>query len=674
MLKKLSHIIIFSLVISFIEIIALLLLFLFYDINYMGIKDHLDIVWIFFIAICILAFNAFVYLINAFIISRSRIKNNLTVSSMFGKNVEYSLEFSGLGIIAVNDSNQILWVNQVINTTDNSLLDKNILDVFPTLRNIQGADNSDYKAVVKLKDKIFNVSFLRSANIYLFKDTTEYDNQIEYSKQQQMVLGIIQIDNLSEVAGADNTDDNDIIASARTKINEYFRKKSVLLKRFKFDSYFMICNYNSLVMLEDDLFSILDDIRTVKNDEGFPLTISIGIAHDYDGPQRLNERALEALEMAISRGGDQVVIDKRDSDLKFFGGKTEAIEKKNKIKVRLQSNSLVATLKNVRVHDEVFIMGHSNADMDAIGSCLGILAICESLGVKAHVVFDLKSVETKTKTATAASFNKEEFDQKFITSREAIDRVKNNTILVCVDFSARRQAMSVELLDKCSKIILIDHHRTSEDKIDHVIFNYVDPSASSASELITELIYYAPLNPAIVVPPKYASIILSGIYLDTSFFRSQTTGSRTFEACMILRRFGADNVLADDFLKDSYEEKELTNSILQTMKIPYSGIAYCIVEEEIVERQVLAKVSDEVLRIKGMSACFTVGKLSPNTIGISARSDGSVNVQIIMEGLGGGGHFSKSAAQLENYTVNQVVELLLDELKDKLEQAKNTIE
>ena len=374
--------------------------------------------------------------------------------------------------------------------------------------------------------------------------------------------------------------------------------------------------------------------------------------------------------MAISRGGDQVVIDQKDNDLLFLGGKSEAVEKKNKVKVRLYANSLISSLKSSK--SEIFIMGHANADMDALGASLGILAICESIGKKARIIFDRNLVEDKAGIAAMSSFTKDEFANKFVTSREALEKVNSGTILVCVDFNSQDQAMSKDLLENISKVLVIDHHRTNDRKIEKPMFSYIEPSASSACELITELISYAPINPPINLPQKYATIMLSGIFLDTTFFKSTTTGSRTFEACMILRRFGADNSLADDYLKDNFEERELIINILQTLKMPFPGIAYCVVKDEIVNRAVLAKTSDELLRIKGVNASFTVGKIEENRVGVSARSDGTINVQLIMEGLNGGGHFTKAATSLENYTIEQVSEILLNEVDTKLDQAKST--
>ena len=232
--------------------------------------------------------------------------------------------------------------------------------------------------------------------------------------------------------------------------------------------------------------------------------------------------------------------------------------------------------------------------------------------------------------------------------------------------------MAPKVLEKASKVIVIDHHRRGTEFIEKPVLAYIEPSASSASELIAEMLHYATANPRIEVKPAYATIMLSGIFLDTSFFKSKTTGMRTFDAAEILKSYSADNSLADDYLKDEYEEYSLITKIVATMKTPYFGIVYCLADEnDIIERSTLAKVANQVMQLKGINACFVIGKTEEKEIRISARSDGTVNVQLLAEKMGGGGHFTSASALFKNQSIANVESTLIDVLDEHLTEARN---
>lgn len=673
MLKYLKRIGLFFSVLSLLEITSIIVMYFLYINNYFSLQDSITIQIVFYCLVGSLGLNIILFFVFYLIIYKIRLKGDLTTEDLFGKNIQESFEFSRLGMIVVDDSKIVLWNNETMNRINPNLIDQNVLDVFPALRDFQNARDESKYVKVLYNNKSFNVSFIKTANTYFFYDTTEYDNLSDYSKEQQMVLGIIMIDNLAEFGGDEEGASSDLIASVRTKIIEYFKSYGVLLRRFKSDSYFAVCNYVSLTKIEDDSFGILDVVRAISNDDNVSLTLSIGFAHDYPGPYKLNEKANDALEMAVSRGGDQVVVDCNGVDLKFFGGKSEAIEKKNKIKVRLISNSFVSVLRNA---PNVLIMGHVDADLDSIGACLGVKSICNALNVESKVIYDFKLVEKKTRLAISSVFSKEEYNDIFINYKDAMAYITNKTLLVCCDFHRESLAMSQDIIEHCSKIAIIDHHRRSEEFINSPIFTYIEASASSACELVTELISFSPVNPPISIPKNYATIMLSGIFVDTNFYRSTLTGARTFEASMILRRFGADNIMADNFLKDDLEEKMLVTKILNTLEMPYPGISLCLAPEDMnIDRVILSKVANECLSMKGVNACFVIGRVEQNETRVSARSDGTINVQIICEKIGsGGGHFSMAASSIKDVTVSQTKDMVLNVLKDNLEDAKSSAE
>lgn len=597
-----------------------------------------------------------------------RYKNNLKTANLFGETIQESLSFSQLGIVVVNDLHDIIWTNEIINQVDEHLLDKNILDVFPQLREFQETNEEEKIIKVKIKDIIFDVNYVKSSNVYFFRNVTDYDNLIKYSIEQAVVLGIVMIDNYEELAeGQEET--SDTLSRVKTKINEYFKEYGVLLRKYSSNSYFAICNYDSLHRMKEDNFGIIDIVKEQATEDELVPTLSIGFAHDFPSIYKLNEMALNAIDIAISRGGDQVVVSKYASDLEFFGGRSEAIEKRNKVKVRILADSLVSLLKSAK---NVLVMGHKDMDMDALGSSLGVKAICDSIGVPCNIIYEPKLAEKKARHAFITTFDKDEAKSIALTPKEALSKIASKTILVCVDFHRPSLAMSKELLDKCDKVVVIDHHRRSEEFIDNPIFTYFEVTASSASELITELINYSSHNPAITIPPSYATIMLAGIFLDTNYFRSTTSGFRTFEASMFLRNFGADNITADDFLKDDYEEHMMISEIISTMKTPYTEVAYCInPKSSPIEQATLAKVANQCMSMRGISAAFALGKISENEVKVSARSDGSINVQLLCEKLGGGGHFTMAAAVIKTKDIYEAVTRLEDVLKIYLDDARS---
>ena len=378
--------------------------------------------------------------------------------------------------------------------------------------------------------------------------------------------------------------------------------------------------------------------------------------------------ANSAIDIAISRGGDQVVVAQYGHDLKFFGGRSESFEKNNRVKLRVLCESLKALIKDSK---NVYIMGHKDMDLDSIGSCLGAKALCEGFGVPSKIIFDPKLADRNTRYAVTTTFTRQEFNEKFILPKDALAKFTAKTLLICCDFHKPSLAMSEEVLNVADKVVVIDHHRRSEEFIENPIFTEIDPSASSASELVAELIGYSSNNPKIKILEDYATIMLAGIFLDTNFYKSPVCGIRTFEASMILKENGADNNRADEFLKDDYEEHLLISKIISTIKTPYVGVVYCLgPNDDIIDGDTLSKAANECISMKGINASFIIGKVGDKKVKISARSDGTINVQLLMEKMGGGGHYNMAAMVFDSSRISEIESLLLETLRDHLEEAK----
>ncbi len=661
---KRTKIVVFILML--LEILAIAAFGVFYYNNFFDFQNLVSISTIYISIAAVLGIDIVFLWVEVIVFSHIRHNADLKAADLVGADIQEAYNFGMIGLVIVDENNVVLWVNELFKERQIDILDVNILEWQPALQDLIGAPPTAV-AKVELNTRNYDVKYLADAGLFIFKDVTEYETIYTYSRKQAVVVGTIMIDNYSDLS--DNADDsNDVISKVRNALFEYARDYQVLLRRYRSDAYFMICNYESLRKMIEDKFSLLETIHRIGEKEDTPPTLSIGIAHDFPDVVKLNEMANSAIEIAMSRGGDQVVVSRYGQDLQFFGGKSEAQENRNKVKVRVMADSVISLIKN---SSDVLIMGHTMADMDAIGACLGMKAICEYCDKNAYIIYDPKLTERKTRGAVTTSFTREEISKIMISPSEALDHVRNNTLVIVVDVHRPSMTMAPKVLEKANKVMVIDHHRRSEEFIETPVFSHIEPSASSSCELVAEFVKYASVNPRVIIPPAYATIMLSGIFMDSNYFKAKTCGIRTFEASMILKEFGADNAEADDFLKDEFEEYTLITKIISTLKTPYYGIVYCIADEDdIIEPATLAKVGNQCMQMRGVNACFVIGKTAVNEVRISCRSDGSVNVQLLAEKLNGGGHFTQSASTFKNVPIDHVESKLLDVLNEYLNDAR----
>lgn len=658
------------LILMAIELAVLIVFGVFYHSNVLDIREKINLPMFYVISASIIGVDIITLWVEIVIFSHVRHKTALKAADLIGADIQEAYNFGMIGLVVVDENNTVLWVNELFKERQIDILDENILEWQPKLQDLIGAPSTAV-AKIEINTRNYDVKFLADAGLFIFKDVTEYETIYAFSRKQAVVIGIIMIDNYSDLS--DNADDsNDIISKVRNAIFEYARDYEVLVRRYRNDGYFVVCNHESLQKMEEDKFSLLETIHKIGEKEDTPPTLSIGIAHDFPDVVKLNEMANSAIEIAMSRGGDQVVVSRYGQDLAFYGGKSEAQENRNKVKVRVMADSVLSLIRN---SSGAIIMGHTMADMDAMGACLGMRAICEHCGKPSYIVYDPKMTERKTRGAITTSFTRDEISKMMISPSEALDKVKTNTLVIVVDVHRPSMTMAPKLLEKATKVMVVDHHRRSEEFIESPVFSHIEPSASSSCELIAELIKYASANPRISVPSSYATIMLSGIFMDTNYFKAKTCGIRTFEASMILKEFGAENSTADDFLKDEFEEYTLITKIISTLKTPYYGVVYCVADDDdIIEAATLAKVGNQCMQMRGVNACFVIGKTDVDEVRISCRSDGSVNVQLLAEKLNGGGHFTQAAATFKNFSIDRAESKLLDVLNEYLSDARNTAE
>ena len=633
--------------------------------NVFQLKERVSVEIIYAVAATLIGLDIVFVWVSVLVFSLKRKKTDLRAADLIGGDVQEAYNFGMIGLVVVDENNVVIWINDIFHDRNLEILDQNILEWQPKLQEIQKGGDAICKLVINSRN--YDVKYLPDAGLYIFKDNTDLETTTTFAKKNSTVIGMVIIDNYSDVSSSGD-DANDTISKIRNEIFKYCDEFDVLLRRYRNDAYFLVCNFESLQKMENDKFSLLEKIHLIGENEDTPPTLSMAFAHDIPDINKLNEMTNAAIEIAMSRGGDQVVVSPYGQSLKFYGGKVEAQESRNKVKVRVMADSVLSLIRN---SSNVIIMGHAVADMDAIGACLGMKAVCDYCKKPVKVVYDPKSTERKTRSAMTATFSREELEKLTVSPDDALALLKANTLVIVCDIHRPTMTMAPKVLEKATKVMVIDHHRRSEEFIESPVFNYIEPSASSSCEMIAELIHYSSANPRINIPSAYATVMLSGIFMDSNYFKSKSCGIRTFEASMILKEMGADNSIADDFLKDDFEEYALITHIISSLKTPYYGVVYCLADEEdIIEQATLAKVGNQCMQMKGVNACFVIGRTGANETRISCRSDGTVNVQLLAEKMNGGGHFTMAAGAFKNTPIDKVEEKLLDVLKEYLNDAR----
>ena len=667
--KTIRIIKLFSFIIILVQIVLGVVFSVLYFNNLFGFADLVQPFAIALAMVIVVVVDCLFIWIVILILSSLRQKTDLRAAEVIGSDVQEAYNFAMIGLAITDDKNTVLWTNDLFKARHIEIMDMDIISWQPELATLRDVNNGDQPVKIVVNSRTYSVKLLPEAGLWIFKDITDFEQIFNYSKEQAPVVGILAIDNYDDVVRGDD-DFNDVVTKVKNDIFSYAKEYAILLRRIKDDSYSMLCNYASFSRMLEDKFSIIDKVRGESSRGEIPLTLSIGIAHDFPDVNKLNDLANDALDIAMSRGGDQVVVSAYGQEMKFYGGKSEAQEKRNRVKTRVLADSLISL---INASDRVLIMGHQMMDMDAFGACLGMKAICNRLKKNARIVADLKNTEAKTRSAMITSFGKDELEKLVVNSKEAESMIGGNTLLVVVDVHIPSMVMAPKLVDMAAKIVVIDHHRRAEEYIDSPVFNHIDPAASSTCELISEFIRFSSINPKIELPSTYATIMLSGIFLDSGYFKSRSTGIRTFEAATILKEYGADNSLADDFLKDDYEEHKEVTDITTNLETPFYGVVIATANQDrLYDHATIAKAANTCLTYKGVHAAFVIGKVSQREIRVSARSDGTINVSLLTEKLGGGGHFTSAAASFIGTDLRTIKEKIIVVLETSLTEATNT--
>jgi len=574
------------------------------------------------------------------------------------------------GIVLYGEDKTIEWNNRYVCKIfgQKTLVGDSLQELFPSLTPMlnekkeghkdghrDGAkDGKQIHTEIKIGESYFHLMLNPEERLIYLYDITDMVVLREKYEAEKLAIGIIMMDNLDEAAqGMDDQQRTSLIARVTTEITEWAKHYGVYLRRLSSDRYLMMLNYQSLQELEKSRFLILDEVREMTAELKVPMTLSIGLGFGAESINELGELAQSSLDMALGRGGDQAAV-KAGQRLSFYGGKSNAVEKRTRVRARVIAHALRDLMQE---SDKVIIMGHKMPDMDVIGASIGVLKAAQMYNVEAYVVLPGRNPSIDRMMDQVQK--DEKLFERFISPEQALALLSPHSLLVIVDTHKASMTMEPKLVQNASRIVVVDHHRRGEEFINDAVLVYMEPYASSASELVTELLQY--IHEKIQLTPMEATMLLAGITVDTKHFALHT-GSRTFEAAGFLRRSGADTIQIQRMLKEDLQEYLAKSEIIKHAKMVYDHIALAVTEPGTVIPQLLiAQAADTLLNMTEVVASFVISERPDGLISISARSLGRMNVQVVMERLGGGGHLTNAAVQLKG-TVEEAEQKLLEVL------------
>ncbi len=573
-----------------------------------------------------------------------------TLSHRLQKVGEETLQELPIGILLYNKEYEVEWANSFLTSyfKEKTLVGASLYEM---AEQIPPVIKSEKNSLVAFENSVFQVIVKPEERLLYFFDVTKQEKTFRQFEEEKTVLSIIFLDNYDDLTqGMDDQTRSSLNSFMTSMLNNWAKENGMFLKRISAERFFAVLNERILKKLEETKFSILDEVREETAKHHAPLTLSIGIGQGVMPLPELGDIAQSSLDLALGRGGDQVAIKQGDGKVKFYGGKTNPTEKRTRVRARVISHAL----RDIVVDsDKVIVMGHKYPDMDAVGASMGIRHVAELNGREGYIVIDFSQIDTAVKRLLQeVKEHNPNLYSRIITPEEALEIATNKTLLVVVDTHKPSLVIEERLLSRAERVVVIDHHRRGEEFIKNPLLVYMEPYASSTAELVTELLEYQPKAKKISMLESTA--LLAGIIVDTKSF-SLRTGARTFDAAAYLRTHGADTILVQKFLKEDIGTYIQRGQLIETVYFYKDGIAIAKGDDEYIYDPVLiAQAADTILTMNGVQASFVIARRSEDAVGVSARSLGEVNVQIIMEEMNGGGHLTNAATQVRGTSVESV--------------------
>ncbi|MCE4950805.1 DHH family phosphoesterase [Staphylococcus hominis] len=571
-----------------------------------------------------------------------------------------------IGLVVIDADDHIEWINQYMSEhLETNVISEPVNEVFPNiLKQLERIQEIE----IEHGQYHYHVRYSEEERCLYFFDITEEVHTNELYEESKPIIATLFLDNYDEITQNMNDTQRSEINSMVTRIiSRWATEYNIYFKRYSSDQFVAYLNQKILAEIEDSNFDILSQLREKSVGYRAQLTLSIGVGEGTEDLIELGELSQSGLDLALGRGGDQVAIKNMNGNVRFYGGKTDPMEKRTRVRARVISHALKDILTE---GDKVIIMGHKRPDLDAVGAAIGVSRFASMNNLEAYVVLNEEDIDPTLSRVMEEIDKKPELKERFVTSEEAWDMMTSKTTVVVVDTHKPEMVLDENILNKANRKVVIDHHRRGESFISNPLLVYMEPYASSTAELVTELLEYQPTEQRL--SRLESTIMYSGIIVDTRNFTLRT-GSRTFDAASYLRAHGADTILTQQFLKDDVDTYINRSELIRTVEVQDNGVAIAHGSNDKIYHPVtVAQAADELLSLEGIEASYVVAKREDNLIGISARSLGGINVQLTMEALGGGGHLTNAATQIKGVTIEEAIEQLQQAITEQMSRSEDT--
>lgn len=571
-----------------------------------------------------------------------------------------------IGLVVIDADDHIEWINQYMSEhLETNVISEPVNEVFPNiLKQLERIQEIE----IEHGQYHYHVRYSEEEHCLYFFDITEEVHTNELYEESKPIIATLFLDNYDEITQNMNDTQRSEINSMVTRIiSRWATEYNIYFKRYSSDQFVAYLNQKILAEIEDSNFDILSQLREKSVGYRAQLTLSIGVGEGTEDLIELGELSQSGLDLALGRGGDQVAIKNMNGNVRFYGGKTDPMEKRTRVRARVISHALKDILTE---GDKVIIMGHKRPDLDAVGAAIGVSRFASMNNLEAYVVLNEEDIDPTLSRVMEEIDKKPELKERFVTSDEAWDMMTSKTTVVVVDTHKPEMVLDENILNKANRKVVIDHHRRGESFISNPLLVYMEPYASSTAELVTELLEYQPTEQRL--SRLESTIMYAGIIVDTRNFTLRT-GSRTFDAASYLRAHGADTILTQQFLKDDVDTYINRSELIRTVEVQDHGVAIAHGSNDKIYHPVtVAQAADELLSLEGIEASYVVAKREDNLIGISARSLGGINVQLTMEALGGGGHLTNAATQIKGVTIEEAIEQLQQAITEQMSRSEDT--
>ncbi len=649
-------------------------------------KIYLVLIAILLVVICILDINYFTPSVVLYILilaytywsnqkRRTELSDHLQDLTLdIDKLAKNTMVNSPFPLVISETNGNMIWksnkfVQEFANIDINTILADLLKQIKLEIENNEENLESSIHKELEIGNKIYEILGMYTkkkeeylCTIYFIDETKCVELEKEYHNSQ-ICVGLIMIDNFDEVNQRISDEEKPLLTAQIEKtIYDWATEFKGLVIKSERDTFVCIFEQKYLKELEEKKFNILDTIKELELSDKIQITLSISVSTEGESNYEKYKSAQAGLDIALGRGGDQTIV-RENGKYQFFGGRTQEVEKRTKVKARIVSHALQELMQEAK---NVMIMGHTNGDIDSMGASMGLYRLAKSLNVDAYIVNNSTGISLEN--FIEATRAEKEYQEVIINKAEALSKISPETLLIIVDTHKRSYVEVPELLEETNKIVIIDHHRKSPDFIEEAILTFHEVYASSACELVTEILEYAPKE--IQLTTLEAEALYAGIMMDTKNFTFKT-GVRTFEAAAYLRRCGIDIIKVKKWFQSDLKTYTKISKIIDNAEIINETIGISIYDENDKDANVIcAKAADELLTISDITASFVIGKLG-DKVCISGRSIGDINVQVILEKLGGGGHITLAGAQVEGMSIGEVKNLLIEKINEYFSEVAN---